>query len=580
MCGIFGRVVFGAKTCNAPTGFEQEVNRHLRRRGPDHQGEIKSSNFYFYHSRLALVDLTDSSNQPLKTQDGRYVLTFNGEIYNFASIASEFGLDETFVKSDTRLLLELLELGVQLANVVHKFDGMFAIAVFDCQEDELILLRDRFGEKPLFYHRSNDVVTFSSSELLIAQLNGEALDASACVSFIKYGFFPPIGAVYKNVVEVPPQSMVTLRRNREIKEYWEAGLNNKHADNCGMSLEEEFHSAVLSSIESRLTADVEVGIFLSGGVDSAVLATVAKHHLEVKLPAFSIYMEGSDDESSYIEELVRALRVPHFPLKVSITTFLDNWWLLQKNFDRPFSDTSGVLFSLLSEHSQGWVKAAITGDGADEVLWGYPRMRLIDGLSKITSLGPASKFLYRASRGTKLSKLIMTEPRSYLDRYYDGTKGIIPEPEVNHFIEPETPKDIDLYNYLRANGLVKADRASMAYGFEIRCPYLANEMLTFQLNHRNSKEYREKAPGKLFQRSVLKKILGADPTSTTKRGFSLSRAHLQSMMPKNPLENLSPDIKHWIDEFMPDNGWVEQLEVKWRLNCLIAFCSFHGQTIR
>ena len=346
MCGFFGSVNFLQAHSKLLDKEILLIENELKKRGPDFQQYLISNNSLFYHSRLSLVDLSDTSNQPIKTKCGRYTFVYNGEIYNYKSIAKKYHLSAEEAVSDTVVIKKLFEKDIKLEMFIHEMDGMYSIAVYDEIENETLLARDRYGEKPLYYFFENGRLDFSSDAFLLAKLHDRNIPKSTALQFIKYGFIPPRTPLYTDVNTIEAGHLYRFNsfNFRRVKINYERCSPNK-SDKKDVKL--NFKKCLLDSVESRLTADVEVGVFLSGGVDSALVASAARK-FNKSIKSFSVALPGSKNEISNVTQLADILDIESHILKIDEKIFLEHFSYMFDQLDSPYSETSTNLFCLLS----------------------------------------------------------------------------------------------------------------------------------------------------------------------------------------------------------------------------------------
>ena len=581
MCGFFGAVNLIRSHLTLSDKEKFFIERELKKRGPDFQQHLIFKNSIFYHSRLSLVDLSDTSNQPITTKCGRYTFVYNGEIYNYKSLANQYGLMAEVAVSDTIVIKKLLEKGLTLETFVHEIDGMFSIAIYDDFQKECILARDRYGEKPLYYFFQNGRLDFSSDAFLLATLHQCKIPKSTARQFIKYGFIPPRAPLYVGINTIEAGNLYRFKHNRVEKTLVKSG--SPLATNFDkIDIKSNFKISLLDSVETRLQADVEIGVFLSGGVDSALIASAAKK-INKSIKSFSVALPGSKNEISNVSQLVEVLDIESHVLEIDEKSFLDHFDYMFDELDSPFSDTSTILYCLLTKFARSQVKSVLTGDGADEMLWGYPHNRPGYFINKF-SRWPLNSGLFRnLSRGSRLFKLTGQSCLEQLDRYYDITRGKVVEDEIG-LISGENYLEWDIYNYLPGNILKKSDRSSMAFGLEVRSPFLSNNF--YQLhNHILNSQNQNLFYKKKLQREVLCEWNGYDTTSTTKKGFSFD---LKDIIQKTYENFGGPKLTGIMRQLDITNIQLPQglstippreAKILWRLICLCKFMERRGCSI-
>lgn len=376
MCGISG---FKSKKYQME-GIEKMVES-LHHRGPDAEGCYfeEDSGIGLGHNRLSIIDLTEKANQPFVSQCGRFVMVYNGEVYNFNGISSELSNKFGFVprtNSDTEVILEAyVRWGKE---TFSKLNGMFSIAVWDKEQKSLLIARDRIGIKPLYYYQQEGIFAFGSEIKSLVSLLGKdslKIDISTLSSILHIGYSPNDSTIYSEVKKLPAGSFLELRNNNEsnIVHYWE--LHKKIRTKTISSFPEAkslLKTKIVESVEKRLIADVPVGVFLSGGIDSSLVAVTAQRLRQIPMQSFSIGFEnGKFNELQYAEAVAKKIGTHHHSFVLSEKMAIDKVLNLLKIYDEPFLDSSAIPTLLVSEQAKSQVKVALSGDGGDELFLGY-----------------------------------------------------------------------------------------------------------------------------------------------------------------------------------------------------------------
>ncbi|GHM99863.1 asparagine synthetase B [Cytophagales bacterium WSM2-2] len=512
MCGIAG-IVSSKKVERAEIEL---MTNSISHRGPDAEGYYVNGRVAMGHKRLSIIDLDARSNQPFFSHDKRYVISYNGEIYNFKKVAQELSnLGITFsTTSDTEVIIEAFALWG--TGFIHKLNGMFAFAIYDVQEEKLFLYRDRCGKKPLYYYLKNGVFLFASELKAIlkhpAVANSFAFDTSTVSSFLQLGFIPQPKTFYKDIYKFPAGHCGVLSQNMKLSilPYWNIShyitTTRTHSESQAfLQLKDLVHDAV----HSRLIADVPVGIFLSGGVDSSLVAASASK--VARLKTFSIgFKEAKFDESSFAEKVAKHLNTDHqgYMLHEKEAVELVDHYL--NHFDEPFADTSAIPTMLVSKLARKEVAVALTGDGGDELFLGYGAYTWASRLGN-PFLNFWSPLLRRALRSVhsprwkraaylfdnvdvrnKRSHIFSQEQYFFSEKeirenVFKGTEGYTDwvYDDFRYLAilsEAERQALFDFQLYLRDDLLVKVDRASMIYGLECRSPLLDHRLVEFAVN--------------------------------------------------------------------------------------------------
>jgi len=360
MCGITGYVGEGN------LDVLQKMTGTLFHRGPDHLGQEIVGDVGFGHARLSILDLSLSGNQPMWNKDRTVMIVFNGEIYNFKDLKK--GSDYK-TKTDTEVILSVYdEYGERVFEKIH---GMFAIAIYDTKKKKLFLARDRVGKKPLYWGIHENTFLFGSElKALIAhpQFKKE-IDIFSLNKYFLYEYIPTPCSIFKNTYKLEPGTYLVWDGNRvEKRVYWEPSfkISSSTFEESLVRLDTLFSRAV----QDRLVADVPVGIFLSGGIDSSAIAYYASKYSRIK--TFSIgFKEPSFDESKYARQIAEHLHTDHRESFVSARDCLESIPKIFDLLDEPIADASIVPTYLLSQFTKGYVTVALGGDGGDELFCGY-----------------------------------------------------------------------------------------------------------------------------------------------------------------------------------------------------------------
>jgi len=479
MCGIVG--IAGLTVTQGE--FEKPL-RALANRGPDDRGVMLFTKAGLAQTRLSIIDLR-AGHQPMRDNTKDIAITFNGEIYNYKELRQ--GLEQKghqFVtQSDTEVILKsYLEYGEKCP---EHLDGQFAFGIWDNEKELLFLARDRFGEKPLYLARTQDGIIFASEiKALLATGRVKAeVDPTSLDNYLTLMYVPPWRSIYKNITPLPPAHRATWEKGVYKQErYWKLTR-----DPVSLSFEESatrVRELLKDSVRSRMVADVEVGAFLSGGIDSSIVVRLAQQISEKKLKTFSAGFEGLINELPFAEELATLAGTDHRPTDIKddlLKTFLE----VSAYFDEPFGDSSHVPTSLISKYAQQHVKVALSGDGGDELFWGYGQYTHYKHLPKIQTLLNlvSGSNAYKHYKKNILTQFSLPERKALLK----NAGGI--ETDLTEHIdlsEAETPLEkinlIDFYLGLPGDMLTKVDRASMMHSLEVRSPFLNHMLAQFAYN--------------------------------------------------------------------------------------------------
>jgi len=523
MCGIYGYV-------SSRGGIQPEILRRmgdtLRHRGPDDEGEwIQHSEelaVALGHKRLSIIDLTSAAKQPISDEDGKIWLTYNGEIYNFRELRSELAAKGHTFKStsDGEVIVHLYEeMG---AACLERLKGMFAFALWDETQQSLFLARDRIGKKPLHYAIYDGGIAFASEikALLKHPKVVKEIDLSALNKYLTFEYVPAPATIFKSIKKLEPGHYLSYQNGKsEIKKYWDIPLADYP---IGFKTEDEYAEELRDILEravrSRLVADVPVGVFLSGGIDSGVIAALAAK-ADRKIECFSIgFDEPSFDESSHAKSIAKALGLNHRLKIFNTREMLDNLDELPNFLDEPLADASILPSYLLSKVASERLKVALSGDGGDELFAGYPTYQAhriityydllpetlknsvkalaawlpvshgnistdfkIKQFLRGAGVSPEIRFFMWMGSFTESEKkgLLSSDVRAALahENTYEDVFAYIRESGLNKDLERILYLSMKLY--LQDDILVKVDRAAMANGLEVRCPLLDQELVEF-----------------------------------------------------------------------------------------------------
>ncbi len=380
MCGIVGFQNFQKVSFNCENKLE-EITKTLSHRGPDSYGFWKNNkeNIFFGHTRLSIIDLSLNGSQPMVSINGRYVIAFNGEIYNYKIIKKELEKKfhvKFFNETDTTVLLESIS-NFGLKKTLRIIEGMYAFALFDKKDESTTLVRDRYGEKPLFYYFDEKYFVFASELKAIKKFfNKENLniDNNSTKLYSCLGYIPAPLTIYKKTFKVLPAQIVKIKNKKVIckEKYWTIKKDNSSI--IDIHNFETTNDLIEKSIKKLMIADVEVGCFLSGGVDSSLVASIMQKNSLKKIKTFTIgFNEKQFDESQYAKKIAKHLGTDHHELIISIDDMISHIENVYEIYDEPFGDSSFLPTNIVSKLASKSVKVVLSGDGGDEVFLGYNR---------------------------------------------------------------------------------------------------------------------------------------------------------------------------------------------------------------
>lgn len=496
MCGIYGT------TLPYSDDIISRKMARIRFRGPDHTAIKRYDDVLFAHNRLAIIDLDPRSNQPFSYFHLHIV--FNGEIYNYRDIrkALEKRKYQFTTSSDTEVICAAyLEYG---ADCLSHFNGMFAFVIYDTINKELFGARDRFGKKPFYYMHSGQSFEFASQP---AQINIErnlSIDNTAIADYLVWNYIPEPKSIYKEVKKLPAAHYFKYDLYNgvlQISKYWDLDYNweNKFAGTY-QDAKSQLADLLNDAVKIRMHADVPLGIFLSGGIDSSLVSSIAAKQTR-HLKTFSIkFNEPGFDESIYAEKVAKHLDTEHHTIECNYNEGIGLIENLSKYYDEPFADSSAIPSMLLSKYTRNHVTVALSGDAGDESFLGYHRYRWISKVQWIFKLplnirkNMAALISKSANYRYKLIAMGISMPEienlyvkllgSMEDSWILNTDLAAHSPYMHSLIHTSKPllervSDFDIKTYLNGDINTKVDRASMAFSLESRSPLMDYRVIEF-----------------------------------------------------------------------------------------------------
>ncbi len=555
MCGIY--------LSNIPF-TEEEVKDKLETiqfRGPDYTGIKKIDDLTFGHLRLSILDLDIRSNQPMVFEN--ITIVFNGEIYNFQEIKMELlDLGYTFnTTGDTEVLLKgYKEWGER---IVIKLNGMFAFAIYNATTRKIFCSRDRLGVKPFYYSWKEGQFEICSQLRPICQ--NKQINEEAVSMYLDCTYVPSPFTIYKEVYKLPPGNNLEIDLNTQkftIKEYW----NLKEVSDAGLSYEEakeQLHKLLKDAVKIRLQADVPFGSFLSGGIDSALISSIASKVSEKPIKTFSIGFEDPKyDESKIAAQYAKIMGSDHTETICKPEDILEMIPKLMKVYDEPFADSSALPSLLLNKVTQQYVTMALSGDGGDESFLGYNHLDWVAKFKSLTKIPYpirliGSNFFIHNIIGyrTEPIKKILTikSKNDFIAGIFVGYISILKKRNMDWLSHYrgyqvwskdlfQATADLNIKLWLENDSNVKVDRASMAYSVEIRSPFLDYRIIEFARTLPVSYRY---VPGrkKRILRDILKEYIPEEVFNQPKRGFAVPiGTWIRKELREEFIENLSDDF--------------------------------------
>ena len=572
MCGING-IVSRKHSENLEKRIES-MNNSLIHRGPDHGGvSIISSNVALGHRRLSILDLDSRSNQPMQSKSCRYTITYNGEIFNFEQIKGELSYSfET--ESDTEVIVVALELK-GLDWFLSRANGMFAIAIFDTELDEITLIRDRFGIKPLYYYQDKDLIVFSSeikgilaSGLVEAEFQEEAIDEYLANRYVREPF-----TFFRNISQLEAAKYLKFDSSFEKKEttYWSLPRMNFDKTYDENAIIKRTKSEVESAIRRWLIADVKVGSYLSGGVDSSLTTAIMSIERDEPVHTYTIgFDEEGFNEFKYSRIVSEMYNTIHNEIVVDRSDYFDEWERLIKYKDAPLGVPNEVPLALMSTQLSKDITVVISGEGADELFGGYGKIfRLAFDLESNSNTDFYTEFMAKyeyVSREVRDEYLVTSNFRDYFDKKvqrefdaYDNRENIF-----RYF-----------HTYHLKGLLQRVDYTTMQTSIEARPPFLDHELVEFAFTKipyelklkwldsdskltavsSSADEYSEHLDiPKYVLKQVANYYLPSEIVDRKKVGFPV------------PLTNWFPNLESLCNKYLSDAKWVDTKKI----NDLIA----------
>lgn len=563
MCGITGWINLENKSSqNHGEAVLRAMCERMKHRGPDSEGLWLDERTALGMRRLSIIDL-HTGEQPVYSEDRSIVVVMNGELYNFREVRAD--LEKRGHKFETNTDTEILphlyeEYGEAM---VEHINGMFAFALWDKSKKKLLVARDRFGEKPLYYGVFDGKLIFASEPKVLLEnpavrpeINTEALR-----QYLSFDYVPAPLSIYKNIYKLPAAHLLTVE-NGEVKtrRYWNLSFHKNGETPSLKKAAEDLREIVSDAVRMRLVSDVPLGILLSGGIDSSTVAAFAVRHSSEKVKTFSIgFEEDSFDESKYARQVAEHLGTEHYEDRLSVEKAADLISEIGKWLDEPLSDGSLIPTFLLSRFVRKYVTVALGGDGGDEIFAGYPMYfghkmaRIYDSIPRFLRSGliepivnnlPVStknlSFDYKAKRFVAASKydavtrhhswfgsFSIDEQKNLLSRdvlentsgdIYKGAKELLKITDAAD--EIERMQFLDMNFYMAEDILTKVDRASMAVSLEVRAPFLDPRVARFAASL--PLEYKLKgSKGKYILKKAVEPLLPKTILQRPKKGFGI-----------------------------------------------------------
>jgi len=592
MCGIAGYF-------STDKSFEknelENITNSMPHRGPDAAGFYWNENQTcgLGHRRLSIIDLSTAANQPMYSHCKRFVMIFNGEVFNYQHIADELQ-EQHFKKygskiqfsthSDTEVILEAFCFWGN--DFVNKLNGMFAIVIYDTLTHKLLIYRDRLGVKPIYYFYQNNVIVFGSELKAVLQFsivkNKTEIDTEALNQYLHIGYIAEPLSIYKHIKKFPAGAFAEIEKGKfDIKYYWKAEdkiESSIHHNFIDTKL--ELKNLLLDSVKLRMISDVPFGTFLSGGIDSSLVTAMAQHNSTVPIKTFSIgFKEAKFNESQFAKQVSNHLKTEHHEFIVGEKDAMELVSRISEAYDEPFADDSSLPTMLVSKLAKQNVTMTLSGDGGDELMMGYGMYNWANRLNNplvSTFRKPAAMVMKMMdSKYKRVAELLNYEDKKYLHGHiFSQEQYMFSRNEVRNLIANnhqsnftfdyhfETKRNLsaaeqqalfDIKYYLKDDLLVKVDRASMQYSLETRTPFLDYRVVEYCLNI-SEKFKMNNGVQKFMLKEILYDFVPKEIFDRPKWGFSI------------PLVNwLKADLKYLIDDYLNEKIITESGLVNYKI---------------
>jgi len=569
MCGINGFLIMNKKSQNVEDyyGIIKTMTHSIKRRGPDSFGYWNNyeKNLFLGHRRLSVIDFSEKGNQPMFSEKGNWVVVYNGEIYNFKELKKHLDIKNDFNNyGDTWVLVNLFE-KFGFEKTVSMLEGMFAISAYNLLDNNLYISRDRFGEKPLYYYHNKNYFIFGSELKVFKNFPDINLEISetSIKDYFRLNYIPSPQTIYKNIFKLTPGSNIKININSgsiEKKNYWEI-KNEKKNENKYCDIVKNADRILNETINKELISDAKIGCFLSGGIDSTLVASIASSKIE-NLKTFTLKSSNYHfDESSFSKKIANYLKTEHYEFEIQKKDITETFFKMKEIYDEPFGDSSQIPTYLLSRYVKNYVTVVLSGDGGDEMFLGYKRYEYFHKYWKFVnffhlnfrkffskslnflSADAYDKIFFFLNKITfsnlkyyntgysiqKFSELIVK--KNINDSFYFLIENQISL--TNLFVNKKICVDYhtkissleeiiihDLNNYLPDDILCKVDRASMYNSLEVRSPLINHNIYNF-VSQIPINQLINNGEMKSVLKDILKKYLPKHLINTTKRGFSV-----------------------------------------------------------
>lgn len=597
MCGITGIYAFNE------LGKYHMMNlsgatASLERRGPDYGKSVIQDRVGLGHRRLSIIDTSADGNQPMRDPSGRYIIVFNGEIYNYQELRMQLEAKQVVFhsSSDTEVLLQLyIHEG---AECLQKLNGFFAFAIYDQEKEHLFVARDRMGIKPLLYYLDEDKLVFASEMKAILTYGiTKELDYTSLYHYLQLNYIPAPHTILKDVKKLMPGHYMEIAKASEervkVEPYYQIPYNEQKLNPENLTYEQLQHTlwqVLEKSVQRRLVADVPLGAFLSGGIDSSIITGLASRHVD-KLNTFSIGFQDEPffDETSYARLVANKFKTEHTVFSLTNRNLYDHLFEVLDYIDEPFADSSALPVYILSKETKRKATVALSGDGADEIFSGYNKhaasfrvMQAGFSVEAVKSLLPVWNALPKSRNnpfGNKIRQFQRFAEGASLsprDRYWrwatlasseQATRWMSSssleklmfenaearENEIlKHFSSTEVFNEVlytDAQLVLPNDMLTKVDLMSMAQGLEVRVPFLDHEVVEFAFQLPHDTKINGQLKKRILQ-DTFRKVLPPQLYKRPKHGFEVPL-----------LKWFRTDLKNMIDNELLEKSFIQEQDI-------------------
>ena len=580
MCGIAGILAFNEKGKQYLPKISA-ATASLIKRGPDGEGIYNHNKVALGHRRLSIIDTSSAGSQPFTDASGRYTIVFNGEIFNYKTLRKQLESSGVHFKShsDTEVLLYLFI--NEKEKCVEKLDGEFAFAIYDNHKEKIFAARDRFGIKPFYYYKDENHFLFASEMKAIMAFDvPKIIDEVSLQLYFHLNYIPAPHSIFQNVLKLNAGSYLTVNAKKDIntKAYYTIPYKeklNQHPDY--ESAKKQLKQLLEHSVQQRMIADVPLGTFLSGGIDSSIITAIASHHTK-HLNTFSIGYKDEPmfDETEFARLLAKKFKTNHTVFALTNKDLFANLHTVLDYIDEPFADSSALAVNILSMHTRKHVTVALSGDGADEIFAGYNKhaaelkvraggfgANLVMSAHPFLNQLPKSRNNKTGNRIRQLHKFAEGMKLENKERYwqwakfagFEGDEIFARDNKERNKEADKRKKEIlkyvnadynsilltDLQLVLENDMLVKVDRMSMSHSLEVRVPFLDNKVVDFAfslpVNFKIDSSHRKK-----ILKDTFKNYLPEELFNRGKKGFEVPllnwfKTDLKSMIINDLLSN-------------------------------------------